>query len=148
MAYGAALQISDKLIKERTSMIARDEANPTTTEIKKATMDVMETFLGCMFISSANQKKCGGLKKDLHKNFWMGRDTYPKTMETSTRLLAGYKPAWAPQRVPIKQEDGVAFMQKKQNAPKASTEDKGECKIRLILLQLWKGRSLCIGVPT
>ena len=94
IAYGAAPPISKGLVKECTTMLASDQANPTVNETKKATTDVTETFLGCMFVSSANQKKFGGLKKDLHNNFLMGRDTYHKTMEEAERLLAGYKPVW------------------------------------------------------
>ena len=56
VVYEATPSISNKLIKERASMTARDEVNPLTAKMKKVTIDVTETFLGCMFISSANRK--------------------------------------------------------------------------------------------
>ena len=89
----------------------------------------MGAFLGCMLVSSANQKKFGGLKKDLHNNFLMERDTYPRSMEAAKRLLTRYKPAWTPQRMPTNQEGGVAFIQKKDHHPsKTATKKKVNAK--------------------
>ena len=93
VAYGAAPPISKELIKEHTTMITSDPANLTSNEIKKVTTDVMDMFLGCMLISSTKQKKFGGLKKDLHNHFLMGRDTYPGRMETAKQLMAILQPS-------------------------------------------------------
>ena len=87
-------------------------------------MEVTDAFLGCMLVSSSNQKKFGGLKKDLHSNFLVGGATYLKTMEAAKRLLAGYKPTWTPPRAPIKQEGVVTCIQKKEHHPSKAPYEK------------------------
>ena len=99
--------------------------NPTITETARAKLECDEEFLGCLFISSSNQKMYGNLKKELHNNFLMDRDSYPRTLESAKRLLAGYKPAWTPQRQIVKQEGRVTFIQSQnKNRTKAPGEKK------------------------
>jgi len=96
IAYRGALPIDDKIHSRRMRQIEVTANNPTNAERARAKLECDEEFLGCLFISSSNQKMYGNLKKELHNNFLMGRDSYPRTLESAKRLLAGYKPAWTP----------------------------------------------------
>ena len=44
-----------------------------------------------LLISSTDQKRFVGLKRELHKSYFKGLDKYPKTFEATKRLFATYK---------------------------------------------------------
>ena len=56
IVYGGALPIDDEIYSRRMRQIEVTANNPTVSEKARAKLEYNEEFLGCLFISSSNQK--------------------------------------------------------------------------------------------
>mmetsp|Transcript_18060 Transcript_18060/g.28245 ORF Transcript_18060/g.28245 Transcript_18060/m.28245 type:complete len:114 (+) Transcript_18060:74-415(+) len=83
IAYNGGLPIDQEICENHTRQIEVRANAPTNAERTRAKLESTEEFMGCLFINSSNQNRYSGLKKDLHDNFLMGRDTYPITLQES-----------------------------------------------------------------
>ena len=68
-----------------------DPSAPTEDETNKTIQEIQEEFMVGLLISSTDQKRFVGLKRELHKSYFKGLDEYPKTFKATKRLFATCK---------------------------------------------------------
>ena len=60
-----------------------DKINPTEEETTVAKIAIEEAYMATEFLSGLNNARYGALLNELHKTFHMGRDEYPKTLNSA-----------------------------------------------------------------
>ena len=108
-SYGREPGLVMAKIKIQTGVADRD--NPTINELESAYETCREQYLACMLLRGSDNGRYSKLKDDLANNMSLGKDSYPKTIVETTRLLNEYKVPPRAQRVRENQIEGVAFVQ-------------------------------------
>jgi len=108
-SYGREPGLVMAEIKIQTGVVDRD--NPTVDELELAYDTCREQYLACMLLRGSDNGRYSKLKDDLANNMSLGKDSYPKTIVETTRLLNEYKVPPRAQRVRENQVEGVAFVQ-------------------------------------
>ena len=99
------------LLTAALTTLAQNPNQPSDTEKKTAVGQVVDAVKGAMFLSGADQKRFGTLKRDLHNDYLMGSDNYPDSLDRAVRLLENYEGPRQPWRPAGNPGGELAFVQ-------------------------------------
>ena len=97
-----------------------DPDNPTENKTAAAKTVTEEAYMDTAFLSGLNRARYGVLINNMHNNFCMGCDKYPKTLTDAYDLIINWK--GDTKGIGMTPDDGVAFTTESEEADVHATD--------------------------